>query len=76
MLKGAIFKIVDMDGNEVRTNLVTNKTEKFTFLIYVTGDYQFIETKAPEHYVLDETPIPFTIERNQTKEINVTGKTL
>ena len=28
MLKGAIFKIVDMDGNEVRTNLVTNKNGK------------------------------------------------
>ena len=38
------------------------------------GDYQFIETKAPEHYVLDETTIPFTIERSQTKEIDVTGK--
>ncbi|WP_249727800.1 MSCRAMM family protein, partial [Bacillus paralicheniformis] len=38
------------------------------------GDYQFIETKAPEHYVLEETQIPLTIERSQTKEINVTGK--
>ncbi|MDA2015986.1 SpaA isopeptide-forming pilin-related protein [Bacillus cereus] len=74
MLKGAIFKIVDMDGNEVRTNLVTNKNGKIYVPDLRPGDYQFIETKAPEHYVLDETPIPFTIERNQTKEINVTGK--
>ncbi|BCC56006.1 SpaA isopeptide-forming pilin-related protein [Bacillus cereus] len=74
MLKGAIFKIVDMDGNEVRTNLVTNKNGKIYIPDLRPGDYQFIETKAPEHYVLDETPIPFTIERSQTKEINVTGK--
>ncbi|HDR8284426.1 TPA: LPXTG cell wall anchor domain-containing protein, partial [Bacillus cereus] len=74
MLKGAIFKIVDMDGNEVRTNLVTNKNGKIYVPDLRPGDYQFIETKAPEHYVLDETPIPFTIERSQTKEINVTGK--
>ncbi|MCC2475677.1 SpaA isopeptide-forming pilin-related protein, partial [Bacillus paranthracis] len=74
MLKGAIFKIVDMKGNEVRTNLGTDKNGKISVSDLRPGDYQFIETKAPEHYVLDETPIPFTIERSQTKEINVTGK--
>ncbi|MDH8002005.1 SpaA isopeptide-forming pilin-related protein [Bacillus cereus] len=74
MLKGAIFKIVDMNGNEVRTNLGTDKNGKISVSDLRPGDYQFIETKAPEHYVLDETPIPFTIERSQMKEINVTGK--
>ncbi|MDA1528336.1 SpaA isopeptide-forming pilin-related protein [Bacillus cereus group sp. TH260-2LC] len=74
MLKGAIFKVVDMKGTEVRTNLVTDKNGKIYVPDLRPGDYQFIETKAPEHYVLDETPIPFTIERSQTKEINVTGK--
>ncbi|MCU5530397.1 SpaA isopeptide-forming pilin-related protein [Bacillus cereus] len=74
MLKGAVFKIVDMKGTEVRTNLVTDKNGKIYVPNLRPGDYQFIETKAPEHYVLDETPIPFTIERSQTKEINVTGK--
>ncbi|MDA2732236.1 SpaA isopeptide-forming pilin-related protein [Bacillus cereus] len=74
MLKGAVFKIVDMKGTEVRTNLVTDKNGKIYVPDLRPGDYQFIETKAPEHYVLDETPIPFTIERSQTKEINVTGK--
>ncbi|MED2785989.1 SpaA isopeptide-forming pilin-related protein [Bacillus thuringiensis] len=74
MLEGAIFKIVDMNGKEVHTNLVTDKNGKVSVSDLRPGDYQFIETKAPEHYVLDETTIPFTIERSQTKEINVTGK--
>ncbi|MGG1700309.1 SpaA isopeptide-forming pilin-related protein [Bacillus paranthracis] len=74
MLKGAIFKIVDMNGNDVRTNLGTDKNGKISVSDLRPGDYQFIETKAPEHYVLDETPIPFTIERSQTKKITVTGK--
>ncbi|MCR6849844.1 SpaA isopeptide-forming pilin-related protein [Bacillus sp. IBL03825] len=74
MLEGAIFKIVDMDGKEVHTNLVTDKNGKISVSDLRPGDYQFIETKAPEHYVLEETQIPFTIERSQTKEINVTGK--
>ncbi|MEC2532434.1 SpaA isopeptide-forming pilin-related protein, partial [Bacillus cereus] len=74
MLEGAIFKIVDMNGKEVHTNLVTDKNGKISVSDLRPGDYQFIETIAPEHYVLDETTIPFTIERSQTKEINVTGK--
>ncbi|MED2032336.1 SpaA isopeptide-forming pilin-related protein [Bacillus thuringiensis] len=74
MLEGAIFKIVDMNGKEVHTNLVTDKNGKISVSDLRPGDYQFIETKAPEHYVLEETQIPFTIERSQTKEINVTGK--
>ncbi|WP_436866744.1 SpaA isopeptide-forming pilin-related protein [Bacillus fungorum] len=74
MLKGAIFKIVDMDGKDVHTNLVTDKNGKISVSDLRPGDYQFIETAAPEHYVLDKTPIPFTIERSQTKKITVTGK--
>ncbi|MGZ7148344.1 SpaA isopeptide-forming pilin-related protein [Bacillus sp. BC07] len=74
MLKDAIFKIVDMDGKEVRTNLVTDDKGEISVSDLRPGDYQFIETQAPEHYVLDETPIPFKIERSQTKKITVTGK--
>ncbi|SCB02335.1 LPXTG-domain-containing protein cell wall anchor domain [Bacillus mycoides] len=74
MLKGAIFKIVDMDGKEVHTNLVTDDNGEISVSDLRPGDYQFIETQAPEHYVLDGTPIPFTIERSQTKKITVTGK--
>ncbi|EMY5506735.1 LPXTG cell wall anchor domain-containing protein [Bacillus wiedmannii] len=74
MLKDAVFKIVDMKGNEVRTNLVTNDNGEISVSNLRPGDYQFIETAAPEHYMLDETPIPFTIERSQTKKITVTGK--
>ncbi|MFF2883234.1 SpaA isopeptide-forming pilin-related protein [Bacillus toyonensis] len=74
MLKGAIFKIVGMDGKEVHTNLVTDDNGEISVSDLRPGDYQFIETKAPEHYVLDETSIPFTIERSQTKKITVTGK--
>ncbi|WP_142293427.1 SpaA isopeptide-forming pilin-related protein [Bacillus sp. K2I17] len=74
MLKNAVFKIIDMDGKEVRTNLVTDDNGEISVSDLRPGDYQFIEMKAPEHYVLDETPIPFTIERNQTKKIPVTGK--
>ncbi|MEB9504303.1 SpaA isopeptide-forming pilin-related protein [Bacillus anthracis] len=74
MLEGAVFKIVDMHGKEVRTNLVTKANGEIHVSDLRPGDYQFIEIIAPEHYVLDETPIPFTIERSQTKKVTVTSK--
>ncbi len=64
-LEGAVFKITDMNGNDIRTNLVTNKDGKIIAKDLQPGDYQFIETKAPKHYDLNEDPIKFTIERSQ-----------
>ena len=33
------------------------------------GDYEFIETKAPNHYDLNETPIKFTVKKGQEKSL-------
>ncbi|WP_002144688.1 SpaA isopeptide-forming pilin-related protein [Bacillus cereus] len=74
MLKDATFKIVDMNGEEVRTNLITDDKGEISVSDLRPGDYQFIETQAPEHYVLDGTPIPFTIKKSQTETITVTSK--
>ncbi|PDO96148.1 prealbumin-like fold domain-containing protein, partial [Bacillus anthracis] len=48
-LKDAVFKIVDMNGNDVRTDLTTNKDGKISVSDLRPGDYQFVETKAPTH---------------------------
>ncbi|MFG5395651.1 collagen binding domain-containing protein, partial [Enterococcus faecalis] len=32
---------------------------------------QFVETKAPKDYQLDQTPVPFTIERGQIEAVQV-----
>ena len=62
-LEGAVFKIIDMNGNDVRSDLTTNKDGKISVSDLRPGDYQFIETKAPTHYDLNQTPINFTVER-------------
>ncbi|MZE17821.1 hypothetical protein GRA87_05170, partial [Bacillus anthracis] len=46
-LEGAIFKIVDQNGNDVRTDLTTDKDGKISVSDLRPGDYQFVETKAP-----------------------------
>ncbi|MFH4043779.1 SpaA isopeptide-forming pilin-related protein, partial [Acinetobacter baumannii] len=73
MLEGAIFKIVDMNGKEVHTNLVTDKNGKISASDLRPGDYQFIEVKAPKDYTLSKDPIPFTIEKSQKENITVTA---
>ncbi|WP_148662576.1 SpaA isopeptide-forming pilin-related protein, partial [Bacillus mobilis] len=65
-LEGAVFKIVDMNGNDVRSNLTTDKDGKISVSDLRPGDYQFVETKAPIHYDLNQNPIKFTVEKSQT----------
>ncbi|MGH0600089.1 MSCRAMM family protein, partial [Bacillus mycoides] len=72
-LEGAIFKIVDQSGNDVRTDLTTNKDGKITVSDLRPGDYQFVETKAPTHYDLNQNPIKFTVEKSQTAKASVTA---
>ena len=53
--------LTDDDGNEIDT-FVTDESGQILLpepLVY--GTYQLIETKAPEGYVLDKTPIDFAI---------------
>ncbi|MED1679586.1 collagen binding domain-containing protein, partial [Bacillus paranthracis] len=73
-LEGAVFKIIDMNGNDVRSDLTTNKDGKISVSDLRPGDYQFIETKAPTHYDLNQTPINFTVEKSQTATASVTAK--
>ncbi|MCM2675893.1 SpaA isopeptide-forming pilin-related protein [Alkalicoccobacillus plakortidis] len=63
-LAGAEFALLDKDGAEVQTGLVTDENGQIKIDQLAPGDYQLVETKAPEHYVIDETPILFTIEKD------------
>ena len=73
LLKEPIFKIVDMNGNDVRADLTTDKDGKISVSDLRPGDYQFVETKAPDHYDLNQTPINFTVEKSQTATASVTA---
>ncbi|WP_404977452.1 MSCRAMM family protein [Bacillus wiedmannii] len=72
-LAGAVFKIVNKDGHDVRTDLTTDKNGRLVVDELAPGDYEFIETKAPTHYDLNETPIKFTVKKGQEKIASVTA---
>lgn len=73
-LAGAVFELQDKDGNVVQSGLTTDVSGHILVENLPSGDYQFVETKAPDGYELDQTPVTFTIERDQTETIQV-GKT-
>ncbi|MCQ6575351.1 prealbumin-like fold domain-containing protein, partial [Bacillus wiedmannii] len=72
-LTDAVFNIVDMHGHIVRSNLTTDKDGIISVSDLRPGDYQFIESKAPTHYDLNENPIKFTVEKSLTATASVTA---
>lgn len=72
VLEGAEFKLVDANGKEIKTGLVTDQNGKIIVNDLKPGTYQFVETKAPFGHELDETPVTFAIPFNPEKLVSVT----
>lgn len=64
-LAGAVFKVIDSNGKTVIENLVSDSNGKVNTGLLAPGNYSFIETKAPENYQIDSSPIPFTVVSGQ-----------
>lgn len=64
-LSGAEFKLVKYEEYEepkvIKEGLVTNEAGVIQLEKLYAGEYAFIETKAPEGYVLDSTPVSVEI---------------
>ncbi|MDT2379470.1 Spy0128 family protein [Enterococcus avium] len=73
-LANAEFKLVDDKGQVVagKEKIVTVEDGSIFIKGLADGEYQIIETKAPDGYLIDETPIKFSVKNNQPskKEIN------
>ncbi|MBO0455629.1 LPXTG cell wall anchor domain-containing protein [Enterococcus hulanensis] len=62
-LAGAEFDVIDSTGKKVNQQpLVSQADGKVTVTGLAPGDYKFVETKAPNGYVINTTEVPFTIE--------------
>lgn len=73
-LENAEFSLLNGEGKTLQKSLVTDQAGKININDLKPGDYQFIETKAPHGYQLDDKPILFTIEKNQQQPLQLTAK--
>ncbi|MEG3032478.1 MAG: SpaA isopeptide-forming pilin-related protein, partial [Enterococcus sp.] len=60
-LAGALFEVQDTAGKAIQSDLVSNGDGKVVASNLAPGKYQFVETKAPTGYILNTTPVEFTI---------------
>jgi uncharacterized surface anchored protein len=74
MLSNAVFRLLDSNGDTLQEGLTTNSDGLLTITDLKPGNYQLIETSAPDNYVLDNTPIAITIEKGQQTALTVTAE--
>ena len=71
-LAGATFKLVDAKGTIVKQGLTTDVRGELTVTGLLPGDYTFVETNAPNGYLLDATPRAFTLVKGSAAVVEVT----
>ncbi|WP_284141505.1 SpaA isopeptide-forming pilin-related protein [Virgibacillus sp. LDC-1] len=72
VLANAVFDLQDSAGNTILPNLTTDANGKIIVHDLRPGLYQFVETKAPTNYALDQTPIQFEIVKSQQEMVAIT----
>lgn len=70
-LAGAQFELQDKNGKTLEKALQTDETGKIAVNDLEPDDYQLVETKAPAGYILEQSPVKFTIKKGQKTPIEV-----
>ncbi|KRK63757.1 outer membrane protein [Companilactobacillus tucceti DSM 20183] len=62
VLQGAVFRLENSDGKVLQNDLTTDSSGQITVDNLPAGKYRFVETKAPENYILNENPVSFDLK--------------
>lgn len=74
VLEGAVFALYHIQGStrEKLDELTTGVSGRIAKGDLEAGTYELVEIQAPDFYMVDSTPIPFTITVNQTQIVTLT----
>jgi len=75
LLPGAIYNLLDSNGNILQGNLVTDKNGVIGITGLEPGSYSFVEIKAPEGYDINPDPIKFEITSSNTTNLQAKDQT-
>lgn len=76
VLPGAEFELKDKNDSVIRENLVTDSDGKVEIDNLPDGEYKLIETKAPNGYQLNSTPIEITVSDDNNHVVSAIVKDL
>ena len=68
-LAGAVFQLIRVDTNEVVKVVTTDANGTASVTELDPGDYRFVEITPPTGYLLNATPLPFTITNDAQQAI-------
>ena len=72
-LANAVFELRAKDGTVIQSKLTTDASGKIVVKDLPVGEYQFVETAAPNGYLLDSRPQAVTVKTGETATITVTN---
>ena len=73
-LSGAKFELRDIHNRLVLKDLITDDSGRLAITSLKAGNYRLIETQAPSGYVIDTTPVEFTIKDGSKETIKLDKK--
>ncbi|NFN85651.1 LPXTG cell wall anchor domain-containing protein [Clostridium sporogenes] len=71
VLEDAEFSLQNKMGIDIKKGLRTDENGQIYIKGLASGEYQFVETKAPKGYKLDKIPIKFIIKDKQIEDIKI-----